>query len=95
MAINLMKEYSTLLDKRFTQKSLTEAHCGHDYSWDGVNSITVFTLDNMAVYDYKTSGVDRFSNNAAPTNIGDSINTYTLQNARSFSGVIEGVTSMD
>ena len=30
MDINLINEYSTRLDERFKQKSLTEAHCGHD-----------------------------------------------------------------
>lgn len=95
MAINLITEYSTLLDKRFTQKSLTEAHCGHDYSWDGVNSIVVYSIDNMAVQDYTTTGVNRFTSGNAPTNIGDEKNTYTLQRTRSFAGIIEGVTSMD
>jgi hypothetical protein len=95
MSINLMKEYSTLLDKRFTQKSLTEAHCGHDYSWDGVNSIVVFNVDNMAVQDYNLTGENRFSGGSTPANIGDEANTYTLQKRRSFSGVIEGVQNMD
>jgi hypothetical protein len=95
MAINLITEYSTLLDKRFTQKSLTEAHCGHDYSWDGVNSIVVYSIDNMAVQDYTLTGANRFTGGNAPTNIGDEVNTYTLAKKRSFSGVIEGVQNMD
>ena len=95
MPINLITEYSTRLDERFKQKSLTEAHCGHDYSWDGVNSIVVFSIDNMAVQDYNVNGQHRFSGGVAPTNIGDEKNTYTLQRKRSFSGIIEGTTSMD
>ena len=93
--INLITEYSTRLDERFKQKSLTEAHCGHDYSWDGVNSIVVYTIDNMAVQDYTITGANRFTGGNAPTNIGDEKNTYTLQKKRSFSGIIEGTTSMD
>ena len=95
MAINLITEYSTRLDERFKQKSLTEAHCGHDYSWDGVNSIVVYTIDNMAVQDYTITGANRFTSGNAPVNIGDEKNTYTLQKKRSFSGIIEGTTSMD
>ena len=95
MAINLMKEYSTLLDNRFKTKSLTESHCGHDYSWDGVNSIVVYTLDNMAVQDYALTGANRFTGGNFPTNIGDEANTYTLQKKRSFGGIIEGVQNMD
>ena len=95
MAINLITEYSTRLDERFKQKSLTEAHCGHDYSWDGVNSIVVYTIDNMAVQDYTLTGANRFTSGNAPTNIGDEVNTYTLAKKRSFSGIIEGVQNMD
>ena len=95
MAINLITEYSTRLDERFKQKSLTEAHCGHDYSWDGVNSIVVYTIDNMAVQDYTLTGANRFTGGNVPTNIGDEINTYTLARKRSFGGVIEGVQNMD
>jgi len=103
--INLINEYSTRLDERFKQKSLTEAHCGHDYSWDGLNSITVFSLNNMEVHDYGVSAdndpaatdvlTNRFTNGNAPTNIGDQITTYVLQQKKSFSGVIDGVTNMD
>ena len=93
--INLMTEYSTKLDDRFKASSFTEAHCGHDYSWDGVNSIVVYTMDNMAVQDYVLTGQNRFTNNSFPTNIGDEANTYTLQRKRSFGGVLEGVTNMD
>lgn len=96
MPINLMTEYSTRLDERFKQKSLTEAHCGHDYSWDGVNSIVVFSIDNMAVHDYDTEAAgNRFTEGNAPTNIGDEKNTYVLTRKRSFSGIIEGVQNMD
>ena len=95
MAINLMKSYETKLDERFKGKSLTEAWCGHDYDWDGVNSIVVYTNENMAVQDYTLTGANRFTSGNAPTNIGDEANTYTLQKKRSFSGVIEGVQNMD
>lgn len=95
MAINLITEYSTLLDKRFTQKSLTEAHCGHDYSWDGVNSIKVFTIDPVTINDYNTTGTNRFSGGNAPTNLGDEVNTYTLSKKRSFSTILEGTQGQD
>jgi len=101
MAINLINEYSTRLDDRFKQRSLTEAHCGHDYSWDGVNSISVFSLDNMEVHDYgvDASGnpvnTERFTGGVAPTDIGDQITTYVLRQKKSFGGNIDGVTNMD
>ena len=95
MAINLITEYSTLLDKRFTQKSLTEAFCGHDYSWDGENSIKVFTIDPVTIQDYNTTGTNRFSGGNAPTNLGDEVNTYTLAKKRGFSTILEGTQGQD
>lgn len=87
--INLASEYSTLLDKRFTQKSLTDAWCGHDYNFNGVNSINVWTIGQATINDYVASGMNRFSNNNAPTEIGDEINTYVLQNKRSFAHTLD------
>lgn len=92
---NLKTEYSPLLDKRFTQKSLTEAWCGHDYNWEGDESIKVWSIDQLDINDYSTTGVYRFTGGNAPTNIGDTISTYTLKNKKSFAGVIDMVVNQD
>lgn len=95
MAVNLAKKYESKLDERFTQKSLTEAWCGHDYDFDGVNSITVYTPDNMEMHDYTASGANRFTGGSAPSEIGDQINTYVLAKKRSFGGTIDVTNSAD
>lgn len=89
MAINLANEYSELLDKRFTQKSLTDAWCGHDYNFSGVNSITVWTLGQATLNNYTASGLNRFTGGNAPTEIEDEINTYVLANKRSFAHTLD------
>lgn len=89
MAINLASEYSDLLDKRFTQKSLTEAWCGHDYNWDGVNSINVWTIGQATLGTYTASGLNRFTGGNAPTEIQDELNTYTLANNFSFAHTLD------
>lgn len=93
MAINLAVEYSPLLDKRFTQKSLTEAWCGHDYSWEGVNAIKVWTIGQGTINDYTASGLNRFTSGNAPTEIQDELNTYTLVRKRSFAHTLD-ITNM-
>lgn len=86
MAINLASEYSPLLDKRFTQKSLTDAWCGHDYNWEGVNAINVWTLGQVAINDYTASGANRFG---TPQELEDELNTYTLLKKRSFAATLD------
>lgn len=87
MAINLASEYSHVLDKRFTQKSLTDAWCGHDYNWDGVNSINVWTLGQVTINDYDASAIaNRFG---TPEELQDEVNTYTLVHKKSFSATLD------
>ena len=95
MAINLKTEYSSLLDKRFTQKSLTDQWCGHDYSWEGDNAISVWTLNPFQMHDYTASGVYRFTGGNAPAEMTDELNTYTLQKKRSFGGTVDITNNQD
>ena len=93
MAINLASEYSTLLDKRFTQKSLTDAHCGHDYNWNGVNSINVWTIGQADLNTYWNNNslynANRFTGGNAPTEVQDEINTYVLSRNVSFAHTMD------
>ena len=95
MAVNLFKKYETKLDERFSQQSLTEAWVGNDYDWDGVNSITVPTIDNMEMHDYSASGANRYTGGNAPSEIGDEVNTYTLARKRSFGGTVDITNNAD
>lgn len=95
MAINLAQSYETLLDKRFTRKSLTEAFCGHDYDFDGVNTINVWTLNKADLHTYTKTGANRFTGGNAPTNVEDELNSYTLSKDISFGHVIEGYQNQD
>lgn len=99
MAINLKTEYSPLLDKRFTQKSLTEQWCSHDYSWEGDETIKVWTLGQVVLNDYWTPAsaftANRFTGGSAPTELQDEINTYTLRNRKSFAATIDMTVNQD
>lgn len=94
--INLASEYSTLLDQRFKQKSLTEAHCGHKYSWNGVNSINVWTVGTMKLHTYDPNQANnRFTGGANLENVGDELNTYVLSQNKSFSAIIDSYSNAD
>ena len=93
MAINLASEYSTLLDKRFTQKSLTDAWCGHEYNWNGVNSINVWTIGQADLHTYWNNNSaylqNRFTGGNAPTEVQDELNTYVLSKNASFAHTMD------
>ncbi|MBQ7737032.1 MAG: chitobiase/beta-hexosaminidase C-terminal domain-containing protein [Oscillospiraceae bacterium] len=95
MSVNLATKYESKLDERFTQKSLTEAWCGHDYNWDGTNTIKVWTIGQAAINNYTASGANRFTNGNAPTELDDEVNTYTLARKRSFAHTIDITNNQD
>lgn len=79
--INLASKYSTKLDKRFTLGSVTDAWCGDQYDWDGVNAIKVWTLGQAQINDYTASGANRYG---SYHEVDDELNTYQLMKKRSF-----------
>ena len=95
MAVNLATKYESKLDERFTQKSLTEAWCGHDYNWDGTNTIKVWTIGQADLHNYVASGANRFTSGNAPTELDDEVNTYTLSMKRSFGHTIDITNNQD
>ena len=95
MSVNLATKYEPKLDERFTQKSLTEAWCGHDYNWDGSNTIKVWTIGQATINDYTASGANRFSGGNAPSELDDEINGYTLAKKRSFAHTIDVTNNQD
>ena len=94
MAINLAEKWEKELDKLFTLGSLTDAWCGKDYTFDGVNAIKVRTLDPTPINDYNTAttGVNRFG---AYQDVGDTVQTLTLMNKKSFNAVFDAPDVQD
>lgn len=93
MAINLATKFSTKLDERFKQRSLTDAWCGHNYDWNGVNSINVWTILTDELNDYDaTASANRFG---TPTEVQDELNTYVLTRKRAFTKTIDATNTQD
>lgn len=87
MAINLATEYSTRLDERFKKKSLTDAWCGHNYDWNGVNAISVWTLEDPTINDYNLAATG--SRYGTATEVEDEVNVYKLARKRSISKTMD------
>ena len=93
MAINLATKFSTKLDERFKMRSLTDAWCGHNYDWNGVNSINVWTILTDELNDYDaTASANRFG---TPTEVQDELNTYVLTRKRAFTKTIDATNTQD
>ena len=87
MAVNLALKYESQLDQIWTHGSYTDNWINKKYSFDGVESIRVYTVTSVAPGDYsRTSTGDRFGGNVE---LQDTIKTYTLTNDKSFKIAID------
>ena len=75
MAINLAKAYSGDIDKKFTLESFVAGKVSNKYSFNGVNSVTIYNPVTKAVGTYTRSGANRFG---TVTEMEDTIQTLTL-----------------
>lgn len=93
MALNLTTKYSSLIDERFKQASLTESYAGKKYDFDGTKSIKVYSIDNVALNDYNRSATaNRFG---TPVELGDTIQTLTMSQDKSFTFTIDRGNASD
>lgn len=87
MAINLATKYSNKVDERFVINSLTEnIGLNTDYDWEGVKTISVYSIDNATMNNYTRTGANRYG---TPTELSDTKQDYTLSKDRSFSTTID------
>ena len=60
MAQNYAEKYSSKVDERFSQASLTNAAINSDYDFVGVNAVNVYSIPTVALGDYTMSGSARY-----------------------------------
>ena len=92
MSINLFEKFSPKLDERYKLASRTDAACGNDFEWEGVNAIKVLTLMNPTLNDYVASGTNRFG---TPTEVQDEAAVYALTKKRSFANTFDVTNVQD
>lgn len=92
MAINLASKFETKVAERFSLKSITDAYAGKDYSFEGVKTINVYTIDTVAMADYTRSGTARFG---TANELGDTIQTLTMAKDRAFTFTIDKGNAME
>ena len=86
MAVNLASKFEKKTSDLMVLRAKTSGIVNQDYSWDGVNAINVYTLEDPTVTNYTASGAERFGN---PTEVQDTVQTFTLSRDRSWSKTID------
>lgn len=92
MVVNLASKYEKKIDERFKLKSLTEAAVNHDYNWEGVNAITIYSVPTVGMNDYTKSGTTRYG---AAAELDNTVQTLTLTRDRSFTFTIDRGNKQD
>jgi hypothetical protein len=87
MAINYTTKYSNKIAERFSQGSLTDSACGHDYSFVGAKTVKVYSVDVAPLNDFdRTAGANRFGSVA---NLGDTVQEMTCAEDKGFTFAID------
>jgi N4-gp56 family major capsid protein len=86
MAQNLASKYSSKVDERLKLGSFTEAAINRDYDWEGVNSISVYSVATSPMNNYSSTGLSRYGTAAE---LDNSVQTLTLTRDRSFTFTID------
>lgn len=86
MAQNLASKYEKKIDERFKLGAITENTVNHDYKWEGVNSINIFSVPTVGMNNYTKSGVNRYGTAAE---LDNEVQTMTLTRDRAFTFTID------
>lgn len=85
--INLATKYEKKLDERFKLASVTDAYAGKQYDFDGVNSIKIWTVDQVPINDYnRSASASRFG---TINELGDTVQTLTMTQDKAYTFAID------
>lgn len=87
MAINLAQKYEDKTSDLLKARRLSKKFTNQDWNWDGVNAINVYTLTDPTIVDYNPNGgAWRYGD---PTEVEDTIQTWTLSRDRAWTKTID------
>jgi N4-gp56 family major capsid protein len=92
MAVNLAEKYSSKVAERFKQKSLSAAFTNSDYEWNGVKTLTVYSIDTVELNDYTRSGTSRYG---TPSELGDTKQEMSVSQDKAFTFTIDKGNNAD
>lgn len=86
MAINLASKFASKTSDLLKLKMLSKPFVNDNWDWDGVNSINIYTLVDPVMGTYNPNGANRYGD---PTEVEDTIQTFTLTRDRSWTKTID------
>jgi len=89
MAIDLITQYQSLVDEKFTTESKKSLVTNNDYSWTGAHSIKVYKVTTAGMNDYARNG----GYNRQVQDLDATTQELTLKKDRSFTFAIDKLDS--
>jgi len=86
MAINYADQFAPKVMECFKLRSLTDSARGTAFSFTGVRSIKVMSVDTVPLNDYTRSGTNRYG---MPVELGDSVQELTMRDDKAFAMTID------
>ena len=86
MSINYASKYSSKVDERFVEQSITTGATNSEYDWDGVDTVKVYSIGVADLNDYAKTGLNRYGD---PDELGDATQTMTLTQDKAFTFTID------
>ena len=91
MAIDLITQYQSLVDEKFTTESKKSLVTNNDYSWTGAHSIKVYKVTTAGMNDYaRKGGYNRYGQ---VQDLDATTQELTLEKDRSFTFAIDKLDS--
>ena len=91
MAIDLITQYQSLVDEKFTTESKKSLVTNNDYSWTGAHSIKVYKVTTAGMNDYARSG--GYNRYGQGQDLDATTQELTLKKDRSFTFAIDKLDS--
>ena len=92
MAINLATKFEKATSELLKARAKTSGIVNQEWSWDGSNAIKVYTLTDPTMNNYTANGANRYGN---PTEVQDTVQTFTLSRDRSWTNTIDMSNDQD
>ncbi len=86
MAVNYASKYSDKVQEKFKLASLTDRAINREFDFNGVNSVTIYTVPTVGMNDYSMSGLNRYG---SAEELGNETQTMVLSKDRSFTFTID------
>lgn len=93
--VNFASKFSPVLDQAFKLTSYTDSYTNKDYDFDGVNKITLYTLNTVTPVDYNMAAPSGVSRYGGWNEMTDEIKDYILSQDKAFQTSLDRMNEQD